>query len=55
MSFKDRFCSWVAWWLPRRIAYWAAIRVCARATVKEYSATEVCRLRVMEALDRWKV
>ena len=54
MSFKDRFCSLVAFWLPRRIAYWAAIRVCARATVKEYGWQEPGKLRVFEALERWK-
>ena len=55
MSFKDRFYCWLAWLLPRRLVYWAAIRVCARATVKEYSGQEVPKLKALEALERWKV
>lgn len=49
----DRFVMWLAWRLPRRLAYWAAIRVAAHATTGEYGTTDPNELNVMDALDRW--
>jgi hypothetical protein len=43
----------LAWWLPKKVAYWAAIRVGAYACGSEYPDTEVPRLTVIEALQRW--
>ncbi len=43
----------LAWLVPRRLAYWCAIRVIAHATQGKYSNQEVPALSAMEALKRW--
>ena len=43
----------LAWALPRKLAYWAAIRVISNATTGQYSNQIVPELYAMEALDRW--
>jgi hypothetical protein len=43
----------MAWMLPRKLAYWAAIRVGAHATQGEYSNQEVPALTFIDALKRW--
>jgi hypothetical protein len=53
MTLKERFWSWLAWRLPRRLVYWSAVRLFSRATVKEYSETEPGKLLVVKALQRW--
>ena len=50
----DKFWQWLAFRLPRRLAYWAAIRVGAYATSgPQYGTTVVPELTYMEALRRW--
>jgi hypothetical protein len=49
----EKICIWVASKLPRKLAYWAAIRVGAHATIGEYSGQVVPKLNFMEALKRW--
>ena len=49
----ERFHMWLAWRLPRRLAYWAAIRVGAHATQGQYSDQVVPELGFMDALKRW--
>ena len=44
----------IAWKLPRRLAYWCAIRVIAHATTGKYGNTVVPELRAMDALKRWE-
>lgn len=39
--------------LPRRIVYWASIRVMAHATQGRWSSQEVPSLYAMDALKRW--
>lgn len=43
----------IAWWLPRRLVYWCAIRVGAHATRGPYSHEEVPSLKFIDALKRW--
>lgn len=43
----------VAWRLPRRLVYWAAIRLMAHATTGQYSDQETNALTALEALERW--
>lgn len=43
----------IAWKLPRRLAYWACIRVGVEATTGEHSDQIVPDLTYFEALDRW--
>ena len=47
--------KWLAFKLPKRLVYWAAIRLIAHATCGRYSATVVPDLTAMDALRRWDV
>jgi hypothetical protein len=49
----DKFCLWLAWRLPRRVAYWATARVGAYATQGEWSDQVVPTLTLMDAMRRW--
>lgn len=44
----------LAWLLPRKLAYWSAIRVGAHATTGQYSTTIVPELTFADALQRWE-
>lgn len=43
------------WKLPRKLAYWCAIRVIAHATTGPYADQNVPDLTAMDALQRWEV
>lgn len=45
--------GWLADRVPRRLAYFCAIRVGAHATVGKYGDTVVPELHFMDALKRW--
>ena len=49
----DRFWLWFAWKLPRKLVYWASIRLIAHGTSGKFSKTIVPELTAMDALDRW--
>ena len=49
----ERLMLWIAWHLPRRLAYWTFIRVAARGTTGEYGSTDVTTLTVIDAMQRW--
>jgi len=49
----EAFWRFLANCLPRKLVYFAAIRLVAHATTGEYSATVVPELRAMDALSRW--
>jgi hypothetical protein len=51
----ERAPMWLAWALPRRAVYWAAIRVIAHATQGKWGSTEVPTLTAMDALRRWEI
>lgn len=50
----DKIAMKIAWMLPRRIAYWCAVRVAAHATAGKWSTQDVPDLRVLDALTRWE-
>lgn len=50
---KDELCIWIAAALPRRVAYYATMRLVCHATTGKYSDTVVPELGVMECLNRW--
>ena len=50
---RDKINQTLAWWLPKRIAYWAAIRVAAYATTGKYGNTIVPDLAAMDAIKRF--
>jgi len=45
--------KWIAWHLPRKLIYWAALRLIAFATQGPYSEQVVPELTAMDALGRW--
>jgi hypothetical protein len=51
----DRFCFWLAWRLPRRLCYFASIRLVAHATMGPWDRQVVPELTAMDALDRWQL
>lgn len=52
---KDGLSRWVAYRLPRRVVYFAAIRLGAHATGSpEHAATEVPELKFIDALASWE-
>jgi hypothetical protein len=50
----EKFWMWLAWRLPRPLAYWCAIRVNVHATQGPFSNQEVPALLAMDALKRWE-
>lgn len=50
----ERLTIKLAWLMPRRLAYWCAIRVGAHATQGPYSDQVVPDLKFMDALQRWR-
>lgn len=52
--FGERLPMRAAWLLPRRIVYFAAIRLIAHATTGAYGATNPGELTVINALARWQ-
>ncbi len=50
----ENLTAWIAYKLPKRLAYWAAIRIMSYATVGQYSSTIVPELKAIDALQRWK-
>lgn len=51
---KDKFFMWLAWKLPKRLVYMAAIRLASFATVGRYSDTVVPELTAVDAIKRWE-
>lgn len=49
----ERLATWLAWRMPRKVAYWASIRVMAHATQGQYGHQEVPALLAVDALKRW--
>ena len=53
--YRNRLCEFIAYRLPARVVYWAAIRMFAHATTGKYSEQIVPDLTAMDALQRWPV
>lgn len=51
----DRFFRWLSKRVPRRLAYFCAIRVMANATMGQYGNQVVPKLTAMDALKRWEI
>ncbi len=47
-------CQWLAWKLPRRLVYFAAIRMWAHTTQGPWENEIVTSVRRDEALQRWE-
>lgn len=51
---KRDFWEWLAWRLPGKLVYWAAVRLLTAATAGKHSNTVVSELTGIEALNRWE-
>lgn len=43
----------IAWWMPKRLAYFVVIRVFAKASTTKYKDRTPDSINVWEALDAW--
>jgi hypothetical protein len=50
---KHRFWAWLSLRLPRRLAYYCAIRVVRYGITGKYRSTDAYTLTALKALDRW--
>lgn len=50
---REKFWTWLAWKMPRRLVYWCSIRLGAHATTGEFGNTVVPELTFVDALERW--
>jgi hypothetical protein len=53
-GWKDRVAGQLAWWLPRRVVYFALIRGWAYATTGRYGSTIAPEVTADEVLRRWE-
>ncbi len=53
MRRRENFWRWLAWRVPRRLAYWCALRIVANATTGVYGRQHPDALLAMDALERW--
>ena len=51
---SDKLWQWLAWKLPRRLVYFAAIRLGAYATTEKHSDVVVPEMRFMDAIKWWE-
>ena len=49
----DKMWMWLAWRLPKRVVYWAAIRAGAHACGPKYPHQAVPELTLHELFTRW--
>jgi hypothetical protein len=49
----EQFYAWLAFRLPRRLAYWAAVRVNSYATIGKWAKECPSDVSVIDALKRW--
>lgn len=50
----EKLCWWIAYRLPRRVVYFASIRLIANATTGQYGDTEAPGILAMDAVGRWE-
>lgn len=50
----DKVAMKVAWKLPRKVVYWAYVRVMAHATSGPYGMEDVDRVSYSDACKRWE-
>ena len=51
---KERFCQWLACKLPKRVAFWCFMRVCANATTGKYGTDTPTGMTWETIYDRWE-
>lgn len=51
---SEKFWWWLAWNLPKKVVYFAFIRLWANATIGEYAKDGSIDISVDELLKRWE-
>jgi hypothetical protein len=51
---SEDFWLKLAWWLPRRLVYWCAIRLGCHATQGQWDTESPTTLLMVDALNRWE-
>lgn len=54
VEIAERFWRCLAWLLPRRLCYWAFIRIAAEATTTKFRDQEPDNVSIMQALQSWE-
>jgi hypothetical protein len=52
---NERFWTWLAWHLPKKLVYWATIRAGAHASTGEWSNQIVPEMYFVDVLKRWDI
>ncbi len=50
---RDDIWRWIAWRMPRRLVYWAFVRVWATATTGPYLSENPSSTTCVQASERW--
>jgi hypothetical protein len=51
---QNDFWEWLSYLLPRKLVYYATIRLWAYATTGKYSTVEAPSATVIDCIKRWK-
>lgn len=51
---KEKVYMWLAWRIPKTLAYWVFVRVFSNATTGAWSNEEVPGVTCEQAMRRWK-
>ena len=51
---KEDFYNWLAWKLPKKLVYYATVRLIAYGTGSNYNKTNVSTVRAITVLKRWE-
>ncbi len=50
---REKLWVWLAWHMPRKLAYWCTMRLIAHATSGKYGDTLVPGITAIDVLTRW--
>lgn len=51
---RDKFYQFLVKYMPKRLVYFASIRLMVNATTGQYSNEETPGVNIMDALKRWE-
>jgi len=49
----EKIWIWLAWRLPKRLVYWASVRLMVSASVGTHSGEPVPDMTITDVLSRW--
>ena len=50
----DKFWEWLSWKLPRRLVYWATVRLIVYGTSGKWGTEIMSEAKALNLLTRWK-